>query len=271
MSISERINPDNLNIHQFQETPETRPELVFDIEEYLTEEDRIFLMSEMVRCLPSNIREYTYYASLIKKLWPNESLSLIPEDTVVTDLKKLQERDLEDMMSGVELEFLKDAVATYPNIQKMINPDRLDELLEKDRHEAANGDDDALYYHLAKYMANAKSIEPNRIIKLTLAEKNRFDQTLKSYFKDPDVFFELAANIKIIDPSFNLNLTPEYWKVMQEKLAVYAGSLKYEMAYHMKILAAHSVRVTAPGVIEFQMYPPDINSSTPQIPETRKF
>jgi hypothetical protein len=277
MSISERINPDNLNIHQFQETPEGRPELPFDIE-HLTSADRDLLVLEMEeeksRSDP-NLYEYVYYAELINRLWPTEPATLsFTEAEFVEYFNKLNEdSDKSSAISVQGLEFLENIVSFYPNMQSLIDSARIDNLIEMNRQEARDFGRDAHYYHLVKNMATAKSLEPKRVMVLTSEEKSKIYDTLNHYLNGdhPQVFAEMAAKIKIIDPSFNFDITPKSWEIMRERLRSYSGSIAYEMAYDMKILAAYEVNMTSPGVIDIQMYPPDINQSTPSIPEKRKF
>jgi hypothetical protein len=268
MSISERINPDNLNIHQFQETPEGRLHLPFDVDRDLGANSKSELLKEIEHCKKSRPTDLCRYVSACKILWPEEPINLSE-----TDKKAIKNSFTQpEQMVGFSEKHTKAALA-LPELHNKFAPETL---MHWDREAQLWAKNEEYFEFIQEYF-NLKIINPKGNYSLTSeqvegvkTELLRYEQvgSLDKWVK----FSQIAAALKILAAEDAINISPEVWSRLREEVKNEPLSTKYEMAVYMKILAAHKVEITAPGVMDIQMYPPgNINQSTPPIPETRKF
>jgi hypothetical protein len=270
MSIAERINPDNLNIHQFQEVPEARPELPFDVNQEITNEDRTKFI-QLIQAEP-NMNIKARYAALYKNLWPNEDFPIpLPLDDLVAINNTFdRNRHLDSLENAYAFKII------YPKTELPVDPE-LWTLVELGIN---NGLNDSSIINWAGFIADAaryKVIKPynNDSENIVLGHMEEINsRIMKVYRNDWYNFIQYVSSLRLLNKDYKPLLTKEDWDILVSemhrvlKLSIAAGLIN---AFDLKILAAHKVEVTAPGVIDIQMYPPDINQSPPSIPETRKF
>jgi hypothetical protein len=265
MSISERINPDNLNIHQFQETPEGRPELPFDVERDISPKIKHTFKTKLAET--NNKLEYYTLARDIKLLWPNEPVDsqLFSDESLLGELEQLLTRKDNIRL----LYFAANVLSIRPGIS--IDTDTLQRFWQATipiiEWRRKNGE----YLHLTSLISFAKRFDPEHEFDLTKEELAKMKDALEECRTDSlmSLYADYAGKLKLIDPGFKPELTQEEWIKLHKLLT---DEPKLHLAASMKILAAHKVEVTAAGVIDIQMYPlEDIKQSTPQIPEIRKF
>jgi hypothetical protein len=268
MSIVERINPDNINIHQFQETPEGRPELPFDVERDISTKVKENIVDYVYKNRHGSL--YPWLAKNIAILWPAEK-------GLITQSAEESWQPIERTV--VSSDFVADLYSLkliYPDFNPPISMEDWNRLnlsikdyLEDERKKTDNP------LSILATINWYKAINPESEFKLTTEEVNKLKNLLTPDLIVKYHYTEPAAQLKLLDPSFTPQLSPANWAQLHEQLAFYESTEEWhlyaEQAVSMKILAAHKVEVTASGVIDIQMYPPDINESTPSIPETRKF
>jgi hypothetical protein len=266
MSISERINPDNLNIHQFQEAPEGKPELPFDVERDLTLEDKLTFINK--------IKEATglvlvHHLALFKMLWSNDELPV--DSSIAMEVSNRISKG--QWLNEWNLYIIHGLRVAYPEINLDISKAvwrGIEEYVE-----SLNND-------LKKFVLSASDyavIKPeNAITSTVLKSKPEITNLIQEKYNAGEwaEFASLTAHLRLLDESYNPQLDEADWKNLQETLRKLLDTQlpehSFGMAKNLKILAAHSVKITSPGVIDIQMYPPeDLNQSAPAIPETRKF
>jgi hypothetical protein len=281
MAISERINPEKLNMHGLQEAPEGRPELPFDVERDISPETKIMMFKSLERAgnpaaltiNPPLLKEFVVAASRIKLLWPNEEMPNVPTDNVLLngpDAEYDSRTFIEQYDYAAALKILR------PNLSSKINWNDIMHDIDK----RFRSSDKVIIAALAKLMDPNRQILPKEQFDASAVS---IDEIKKSHIMDNPFtitswreFIKTAASMRLMDPTYDPNLSKADWQNMNEELKVYESHKRWDMygeiAFGMKILAAHKVEITAPGVIDIQMYPPeDLNNSTPSIPEKRKF
>jgi hypothetical protein len=284
MSIQERINPDNLNIHQFQEMPEGRAGLPFDVDRDVSAVQKENIKKIIVRSsgeISAGPAIYLLPARNYKFLWPNEPIPGTPlSPEILESLKLLLSSSSSDQIGSNH--YLACLKILYPELQIEGDASKLKKLESVEASEAE-------IYDFLENAANLKILNPDFSISY---EELELAKNILEKIKSDDLinFLEFAPNLRIIDPSYRPTLTDGEWKQLKERLsnmndpdfeesADAAERMKILAAWEhfllcacdMKILAADKVEVTRPGVIEFQTYPQDINTSTPTMPEGRKF
>jgi hypothetical protein len=263
MSIQERINPDNLNIHHFQETPEGRPELPFDVDRDI---DPVYRQALFLKCITNKDQEMPL-AYRLKLLWPKESFNY--------SLEELRRRSKQVTDNWGFLSIASEIKTLRPDY--VFDNSELEKIkagIERAMNSSVNSS--SLFTKL-EVVVNAKLIGYDPSVTLSPKEleqlKRNSDRQLSQLNDQP--ILHGPVNLRLLDPTYKPVLTSQEWEFYKDqlnKLKEQDSSWNYStFASHMKILVAHKVEVTAPGVIEFQMHPPEINTSTPSIPETRKF
>jgi hypothetical protein len=274
MSIQERINPDNLNIHQFQEVPEViRPELPFDVERDISPETKNKVVEAINESLKFQNR--LSIACNAKILWPEEKFDLsFLDDQSTIDLWK--KNALATTYGINSLDFFYRLKVARPDLDLKISKYDWEDIRSALENTTATS---------TKVIntADVKILDPNSEFSLSPDESLAADEIEQAHEllnsateKDAYTACSLARSLKLIDPTREYKLREEMWEAMHRELEKAKSTSDWtryaNLAANMKILVAHSVKITAPGVIDIQMYPPeDINQSTPQIPETRKF
>jgi hypothetical protein len=271
MTIAERVNPDHLNIHQFQETPEdSRPELPFDVERDLSDDFK----TEAMHTLKVTVNESSYMLQVgeMRIVWPGEDLDdkRISNEDAITYTKKILKRQEQGFeSSSFVLSYISALVCARPNIN-LENSIIARVLLLAEAIIVQNRNAKA-YLNLLNTASNAKKLDPKRE-DLTVEETLNIREEININNNEDDIVNRvyLMEKLRYLDSSYHPELSSKEWQELREKLPNNGVGL----AASMKILAAHKVEVVAPGVIDIQMYPPrqvDINQSTPSIPEIRKF
>jgi hypothetical protein len=269
MAISERTNPDQLNIYKFQEMPEVvRPDLPFDVDRDVSKNTKQELLAEI------NLRKISFidYCSLIgdfKNIWPDESLDqpFTPDDAVKEYHKYMESGEY-------SLAVVASMVLTYPELSKEITADHWDTLeLVMLENKSKNN-----YSALINDLSNLKIINPNKSYPLTPEETVAIEEAIQTHQDTDDVYREIlvSASLKLVEPLHDIPVSQAKWKsvvdTIEDMSAKQSPTAKLWLILSAKILAAYRTNIISPGVIEFQMYPPgDVNDSTPSIPEKRKF
>lgn len=93
----------------------------------------------------------------------------------------------------------------------------------------------------------------------------------KTSSTEQDAYIKILAFIKILAPEQEIKISNEELGNLCETMRKLIDLKKFEVATYLKILAAHKVAITSPGVMEFEMYPAELEDSTTSIPEEREF
>jgi hypothetical protein len=263
MAISERINPDNLNIHQFQETPEGRPELPFDpekIDAYRKKRVIEFLMD----IDPNSFFENIMAARI---LWPEENFNRYTKSELENELNSSDKNTA--IVCGM--------VTFYPEFAERYK--------DIDYTQQLNNVKKGGIEQYSSQFAKLKIINPQldvefsakdteELLKVTQTEITK--AKARNNLSDYKYFAENLAALRIIDPNYKPEIDLSDWKGLTDclnRMFTFGEWNDYiTHAANLKILAAYKVEVSGPGIIDIQMSPPrDVNSSTPSIPKTRKF
>jgi hypothetical protein len=277
MSISERINHDNLNIHQFQETPEAKPPVEFDPDRDITQDQKQLIFgtlaseSSLENFDDNELADYLIHLGRTRILWPQEHF--LPQ---IDKMKALElfKKVMNFQFADTKLEGIAGLIAALPHIQFNLEREQLLRFAKKIIQFPNTKD-------VAAHASYLKMINPgnNLLEEMQPKLKKIYIDYLEFAKEDEDWtdFGIIAGTVKLIYPDFDPKLTPEDWSVLQNELKTKLNDTVsmgegLELAVAMKILAAHKVEITAPGVISFEMQPPaDLTESNPSLPEKRKF
>jgi hypothetical protein len=274
MAISERVNPDNLNIHHFQEIPEGRPELPFDVDRDISQETKDEFLREIENNKVINLIKYASSLVKFKVLWPNVDVPMVPETEIINERNILLKNALRNNAIEIYLSFLCDAKSLGYNLA----------LTEDDRYMIGNNVPAFDKTHnWVQDVVEIKLLDPDIYDKEIESTGHTNIQELKEiekHFKSKDRFFLLhhyASSMRLLNPDYKPDLNEEEWDKLKEEfkslIRTNSETLPIlELAWQLKILAAHRVEVNKSGAIEVEMYPPaDVSDSTPELPEQRKF
>jgi hypothetical protein len=285
MSISERINPDNLNIHQFQEMPEGRPELPFDVYREITNEIKEKIddalgeqQDKEINLDPSSLNDNELYMDFMvsyKTLWPDASIQRrLSDEELIYIWRRIQEEIIVEQLGQINYSIvltLRSIIAYSPNIKIQLPWSDIESIIE---------DNQSTKFDIS-FWASVAVINPEWIEHITPEQLDHWRLKLEEFKminrnkpNSPRLidYCTTSANLRLIDPTYTPDITQEEWSGLSHELKIISGAAAVYRAKQMKIISAHSVKVTAPGVIDIKMYPPeDVNTSTPPVPEQRKF
>ena len=266
----ESIHSEDISIRRLQEQPESKPELPVDVDRDIDEDSKKLFIAVMEARKEGLLTDYCTYAAIIKRLWPDYELNL-PEEKKES-LENILDQVMRGQVSTEAAAYAAKIITVYPELSVNL----MQKTLDTWKKVALEWENRRNYYALTKDYFFLKIINPSGDYSLTTDQINKLKAAMESIRilpgRDPQ-FIRAAAHLKLLVPEHAIDISHEMWAEFKNEIKNSPAQFdKFELAAYLKILAAHKVTITSPGVIEFEMYPPShTDDSMPSIPEEREF